>query len=253
MATPFPVVFENLSFAYPSRPDQNVLESVNLRLEAGTSTAIVGRSGSGKSTLACLLPALYPPRCAPGTLTFAGHAWSCVEPGRLRQLMGIVPQSAVMVPASLRDNIAYGLPASTALAQSEDAAKHACIHDFASSLPAGYATVVGDGGVGLSGGQAQRIGIARALMRAPKLLILDEPTSNLDGSTASVVRDGVAELLARRPEMSVLIITHDPDMMRAAQRICVLDRGRVVQQGCWEDLMGSRGVGGALAAMMGRE
>ena len=291
--TPLPICIHNLSFAYPSRPGQFVLDEVNLEIRPNSSLAVVGSSGSGKSTLASLVLGLYPVSFSSPSmtgdrrhhdsfghdfpLTYAGHALPNLSLSSLRSQIAIVPQVPVLFPTTIAANIGYGCQSedvgtmstrspSAARAAIVRAAKRAGIHDFIISLPRSYDTVIGDGGQGLSGGQAQRLAIARALVRNPKLLILDEATSSLDAENARLIRDTVQGLVVvvsssspssmglagkhgqeddgRRDDgrqdddegMSVLIITHAKEMMQVAEFIIVLDRGRVVESGTWEYL-----------------
>ncbi|KAI9825890.1 MAG: hypothetical protein M1832_000831 [Thelocarpon impressellum] len=248
LATPLPIRMTNLSFSYPSRPSHAVLRGLTLTIPPNSSTAIVGRSGSGKSTLASLILALYPPTSSPRSLTFASHPCHSVNTSSLRAHIGMVPQTPVLFPTTLAENIAYGAPEATPLSPGaiEQAARRAGIHEFISSLPLGYATPVGDGGASLSGGQAQRVAIARALARSPQLLVFDEATSSLDAESAETVRATIRGLL-REGGVAVVLVTHEAETMRLAQRICVLEDGRVVQEGGWAELLGRRG---AFRAMM---
>ncbi|GAB7355384.1 hypothetical protein MBLNU459_g5905t1 [Dothideomycetes sp. NU459] len=250
--------FTNLSFAYPSSPQNYVLRDVSLHLPAGTSTALVGSSGSGKSTIACLLLNLYPPINTPSPtlpasnippISLSGRDISHIHTSSLRSLIAIVSQTPNLFAATIAENITYGLPAHstyTRRAAVRRAAAAAGLDTFIMSLPLGYGTRVGDGGVGLSGGQAQRLAIARALVRDPAVLILDESTSALDGESAALVRETVLELVSRRRHrgrrmLTVLIITHDEKFMACADRVVMLDRGSVVETGGYEELLARRG------------
>lgn len=275
--TPFPIVFNGLSFAYPSRPSQQILRNVNLRIDAGTSTAIVGPSGCGKSTLASLLLGLYAPslraltnpsrtpmpalahrtsREKQGTgaygssvLSFGGVPWDEADVLHLRSTMSYVPQAPFLFPASIATNIAYGIPERHPLRQAtniEAAARAAGIHSFVETLAEGYATLVGDGGLTISGGQAQRICIARAMARWPRVLVMDEPTSALDAGSAEAVREAIRGLVGGGTgfmggRMSVVVVTHCWEMMRVLGRVVVLEGGFVVEEGGFEELMGRRG------------
>jgi ATP-binding cassette subfamily B (MDR/TAP) protein 1 len=159
-------------------------------------------------------------------------------------MMSIVPQTPTLFPTSVRANITYGIELNSRLTSRENmerAAQRAGIHDFIASLPGGYETFIGDGGLGLSGGQAQRIVIARALCRRPKILILDEATSALDGESAWVVRRSVMELVREGSGMTVIIITHSMDMMQCADKIVVLEQGRVAEEGVFTELLARKG------------
>ncbi|KAI1372387.1 P-loop containing nucleoside triphosphate hydrolase protein [Hypoxylon crocopeplum] len=260
---PFPIRLDDLSFTYPS-VNRAVIRNLSLRFDAGTSTAIVGPSGCGKSTIASIILRLYAPDSGgqperssrQRQLTFASLPAYRLSTTSLRSHIGYVPQAPFLFPASLAVNIAYGLPEDSPLRDLENlerAAKEAGIHDFIYSLEAGYDTVVGDGGQTLSGGQAQRVCIARALARRPKILILDEPTSALDAESAEVVRDTIESLMeaARtglptshhtgREELAVIVVTHNRDMMRMVDRIVVIDQGRVAESGSYDELLAKKG------------
>lgn len=246
------IAFNDLYFSYPSRPDVITLRDINLCIKPGTSTAIVGGSGSGKSTIANLLLNLYTtqPRQMNGStklgdLTLAGRDIKNVDTSSLRALIVVVPQMPVIFAATAAENIAYGLPADSPYNHPDriaEAARSAGIHTFIKSLPAGYATLIGDGGLGLSGGQAQRVAIARALVRKPSVLILDEATSALDVESANLVRDTLKALLNEAGrDMTVIIITHSREQMEIAERIVVLDQGQVVEEGTFDELLASNG------------
>lgn len=242
-----PLNFKDVDFSYPNRPGKKVLNNFNLKIPQGSCTAIVGPSGSGKSTIASLLLALYPsPPSAgnTGTITLGGVNIRNIHVPTLRSLISIVPQDPTLFPASIKENIIYGLPGNSSLntsANIQAAATAAGIHDFISSLPSGYDTLVGDGGVGVSGGQAQRIVIARALVRRPRLLILDEATSSLDVESATVIKQTVTRLMASGRNLTVIIITHAKDMMELADNVVVVDGGAVVEEGTFSDLSSRSG------------
>ncbi|MCJ1471901.1 hypothetical protein MMC13_000542 [Lambiella insularis] len=269
-ALPGPLSFHNLTFAYPQRPTHPALHNLTLTIPLHTATALVGPSGSGKSTLAALLLRLYPSTPASALTTgyppttnttttphsTATHhspaplPLSALHLPTYRALCALVPQAPLLFPTTLLANIAYGLPASSPLATPAAiaaAASRAGIHTFIASLPSGYNTVVGDGGLGLSGGQTQRVGIARALARRPGLLVMDEPTSGLDAEAAEEVRRLVGELV--REGITVVVVTHSWEMMRACGGCVVLEGGRVVERGGWGELRGREG--GVLRGMLG--
>jgi ATP-binding cassette subfamily B (MDR/TAP) protein 1 len=254
LADPFPIKFNNLSFTYPSRPHIKTLDNISLSITPGSCTAIVGPSGSGKSTVASLLLGLYPPDPLPGlyspsTLTFAGKSSNHCNIHSIRSHMSIILQIPLLFPTTVFANIAYGLPETSPynnyIAVSH-AAMDAGIHDFISSLENGYNTLIGEGGMGLSGGQAQRIAIARALVRNPKVLILDEATSALDVETAEEIRDTVKRL-RRDAGMAVVVISHNVDMMRIADTVVMIEDGKVVERGGFEEL---RKRGGAFESLI---
>jgi len=242
-----PITFKNTTFTYPTRPTHPILNSLSLTLHPSTTTALVGASGSGKSTIASLLLGLHP--ATSGTLKIANTPLSTLHLPSLRTLISIVPQTPTLFPASVAQNIAYALPEGSRLATLPSvraAARAAGIDDFISSLPAGYATLIGDGGTGLSGGQAQRIAIARAIVRQPRLLILDEATSGLDGETARGVRETVKSLAQQG--VGVIAITHDVEMMRVCGDVVVVKDGWVVERGGLGEV---RGRGGELTRLLG--
>ncbi|KAH9219138.1 P-loop containing nucleoside triphosphate hydrolase protein [Leptodontidium sp. 2 PMI_412] len=258
LANPFPIALTNLSFTYPGRP--KTLSRVSLTLTAGSCTAIVGPSGSGKSTIASLLLGLYSPDASPpnhpAPLTFNNIPVSECNITSLRSFIAFVPQQSLLFPSSILSNITYGLPEGSPFANIEGAslaAEEAGIHEFVMSLPNGYATLIGEGGMGLSGGQAQRIAIARALVRRPKILILDEATSALDAVSAEAVRDTVRRLLDRGREsgeggIAVLVISHGVEMMKIANEVVVIEAGMVVERGGFDEL---RRKGGAFSRLIG--
>jgi ATP-binding cassette subfamily B (MDR/TAP) protein 1 len=250
-----PINFSYLTFSYSSRPEAPALSNLNLTIPNGRCTAIVGSSGSGKSTIASLLLGLYPPPTesdpsqfsGPPSITLSGHDIRSLHLPTLRSMISMVPQIPTLFPTSVRTNITYGLELNsglTVLANVEHAAQRAGIHDFIISLPRGYETVIGDGGLGLKGEQAQRIVIARVLCRRPKILILNEATSALDGESAWVVRRGVMELARDGSGMTVIIITHSRDMMQCADNVMVLEQGEWQRReglgNCWQ---GREGLG----------
>lgn len=262
------IVLKNVNFTYPTRKGTQVLHDISFSIPRGSCTAIVGSSGSGKSTIAALLLKLYETTSTEGItsptldLTISKHDIKTLHTATLRSRMAVVSQTPVLFPGTIAENIAYGVSPSTPQASMisiRTAASSAGIADFIESLPQGYQTVVGEGGSGLSGGQAQRIAIARALARSPDILILDEATSALDVESAGIVRDTIQNLvmetrkderggsssrandrLARR-DMTVIIITHAREMMAIAENIIMLDKGRVVEEGAFDELKRRRG------------
>ncbi|KAJ0166031.1 Alpha-factor-transporting ATPase [Colletotrichum tanaceti] len=254
----FPVKMRDVIFAYPSQPTHQVLRNVNLCIGNGECLAIVGPSGCGKSTVISLLLRLYEP-CwlgptgwtKSGQLTFGGVASGQINKEQFCSHISYVPQTPFLFPATIAENIAYGLPEASPWRQSANlirAAREAGVHEFITSLPQGYDTLVGDGGQGLSGGESQRVCIARALARRPRLVILDEPTSALDNASALLIRRSIIDILARAKdrEMSVVVATHCREMMRIAQRIVVLEAGRVVGEGTFHELQSRNKVFSAL-------
>jgi len=249
--------FCNLEFTYPSRPDQTILQNVTFSVPVGTSTAIVGASGSGKSTIASLLLNLYPLPTQNDShpfnrseITVSGRPISHIHTPSLRSLISIVSQTPVLFSDTVANNIAYGLPIDSpysSLTAIRNAAARAGIDDFIMSLPHGYSTRIGEGGTGVSGGQAQRIAIARALVRKPDVLVLDEATSALDVESAELIRRTVLELI-ETSGITVIIITHAREMMEIADQVVVLEQGRVMEKGGFKELMKR---GGALTRLLG--
>ena len=266
------IALHNLSFTYPARPDQIVLRNVNINIPAGSCIAIVGASGSGKSTIASLLLNLYttgPKGADPSRIpeiTLSGRDIKRIYTPTLRSLIAIVSQTPTLFPGTITESIAYALhPSSPYASQSSirSAAAAAGIDEFIESLSDGYNTI-GESGMGISGGQAQRIAIARALVRKPHVLVLDEATSSLDVESAAVIRESIHRLVAtglheteemcsstfsgsgsrsRRGQrgMTVIIITHAREMMAIAEHIIMLEQGRVIEEGGFEELRRKRG------------
>jgi len=176
----------------------------------------------------------------PAALTFGDTPAQDLNTASLRDKMAYVPQRPVLFPCSLRDNIVYGLHDESPLrepANVEAAASAAGLREFIDSLPAGYNTIIGDGGLRLSGGQSQRVCIARALCRRPNLLVMDEPTSALDAETAGNIRRLMREIITRTPNTAIVVATHSKEMMRVAEKIVVIDRGFVTATGCYYELV----------------
>ena len=248
VAHPGSIAFNSVSFTYPSRPTFPALSSLTLTLKPGRNIALAGASGGGKSTIASLLLGLYPPNT--GNITVKNIPLRLIHQQTLRSLIAIVPQQPTLFPTTVADNIAYALPERSPLASLRNiraAAQAAGIHDFIMSLPEKYKTRIGPGGMGLSGGQQQRIAIARAVVRRPRLLVLDEATSGLDRETAEFVRALVRR--CRREGVGVLVIGHDRRMMECCEEVAVLKDGRIVETGAFGRLM--RREGGELRQLLG--
>ncbi|MBU8896276.1 ATP-binding cassette domain-containing protein [Corallococcus sp. M34] len=230
------VEFQGVRFAYPSRPDVEVLQGIDLTLNPGEVVAVVGPSGAGKSTLASLMSRFYDP--LQGRLRLDGNDLTTLDPEWLRRQLGMVAQEPLLFATSIAENIRYGRPDATD-AQVEEAARAANAHDFIVRFPEGYRTLVGERGVQLSGGQKQRVAIARAVLKDPRLLVLDEATSALDAESENLVKDALEKLMRGR---TTLIIAHRLSTVASADRVLVLEHGRVVQSGNHAALMSEEGL-----------
>jgi len=230
-----PVGFSNVDFSYPGRPDARVLMDVNLRVAPGECVAIVGPSGSGKSTIASLLQRLYEPSF--GAITIGGIPLHMINVEHLRNHVSVVSQNPNLFDASIAENIRYG----NKLTTDEDvrrAAQAAHVHEFIMSLPQGYDTLVGENAALISGGQAQRIQIARALARPATVLILDECTSALDSSSQAAVLETIKDAKVGR---TTIMVTHKLAVMQMCDRIVLVDGGEVKEEGTYKELMERRG------------
>jgi ABC-type multidrug transport system fused ATPase/permease subunit len=240
VTTPLPagkgaVRFEGVSFAYPSRRGQPVLTEVELDIRPGEVVALVGPSGAGKSTILSLLYRFYDVDA--GRVLFEGVDVRTLSLGELRRAFAMVAQEPVLFSGTIRDNIGYGKDGATT-AEIEGAARDAYAHDFITGFPDGYATMIGERGTKLSGGQKQRIALARALLANPRVLILDEATSNLDAESEAQVQAALARLMQDR---TTIIVAHRLSTVRDADRIVVIEGARVVEQGRHDELMVRRG------------
>lgn len=225
------VRFEAVDFAYPTRPDEPVLRTLDLHLAPGQVVALVGASGSGKSTVAALLCRFYDPTS--GRLSIDGVDARTLEPRSLRRHLAVVAQEPILFATSIAENIRYGRPDATD-AEVERAARQANAWDFITRAEAGLNTQVGERGVRLSGGQKQRIAIARAILADPRILILDEATSALDSESEQLVQEALDRLMRGR---TTLVIAHRLSTVRDADRVVVLEGGQVVEQGRHDELM----------------
>jgi ABC-type multidrug transport system fused ATPase/permease subunit len=225
------IEFRHVGFHYASRPDVPVLQNVSFTAEPGQRIALVGPSGAGKSTIASLLLRFYDP--VTGAIFIDGRDALGYDLSALRDRMAIVPQEVLLFGGSIRENIAYGKPGA-GQAEIEEAARKANAHDFITSFPEGYGTVVGERGIQLSGGQRQRIAIARAVLKDPAILILDEATSALDTAGEKLVQDALDKLMKGRTS---IVIAHRLSTVRDADRILVLDKGRVLESGTHDELI----------------
>jgi ABC-type transport system involved in Fe-S cluster assembly fused permease/ATPase subunit len=225
--------FEHVDFAYD--PRRQVLFDVDFTVPAGTTTAVVGATGSGKSTLARLLFRFYDVQR--GRVLIDGQDVRDVTQASLRAAIGIVPQDTVLFNDTIEYNIAYGRPGASR-AEVVAAARAAHIHEFVERLPDGYATLVGERGLKLSGGEKQRVAIARTLLKDPAILVFDEATSALDSRTEQVIQAELEEIAARR---TTLVIAHRLSTVVRADQIIVLDHGRIVERGTHRELLERRG------------
>ncbi len=227
------IKFNDVWFSYA---DTQILKGVNLEIQYGQMLAIVGPSGSGKSTLVDLIPRFYDPQN--GAVFIDGVDVREFSLKSLRAQIGIVNQETMLFNDTIRSNIAYGRP-DASLKEIEDAAKKAHAHDFILNCPQGYATVIGDRGVKISGGERQRIAIARALLKDAPILILDEATSQLDSASERIVQEALDRLVSGR---TVFMIAHRLSTVRNADRIVVLDKGMIVEQGTHSQLLEENGL-----------
>jgi ATP-binding cassette subfamily B protein len=219
----------DVHFSYD--PERAILKGISLKVEPGQTLAIVGPSGSGKSTIGRLLFRFYD--VTKGTFLVDGQDVRDVTQLSLHQAIGVVPQDTVLFNDTIYYNIAYG-QANATLAEIKQAAKAAQIHDFIQSLPKGYNTTVGERGLKLSGGEKQRVGIARTLLKDPPILLLDEATSALDTETEHEIQESLIQMGQGR---TVLIIAHRLSTVVHADRIVVLEHGQIVEEGSDDELM----------------
>lgn len=227
------VTFEKVFFAY--RPDEPVLQGVTLEAAPGQAIAIVGRSGAGKSTLVNLVPRFHD--VTSGRVLIDGQDVRGVTLASLRACIALVPQDPILFDATVRDNILYGRHGASEEAM-RTAARMAHADEFIDRLPAGYETIIGERGVTLSGGQKQRLSIARAFLRDPRILILDEATSNLDSHAEQVIQDALRELMRGR---TTLVIAHRLSTIIDCDKVVYLEHGRIVQQGTHQELAAAPG------------
>ncbi len=225
------ISFQNLSFRYPSRPDETVLRDISIEIKANQVVAIVGASGAGKSTITALLLRMHEP--ASGKILFDGQDSSTLPLTTLRSQIALVPQDIFLFGGTIRENIRYGDP-SASEEQIKEAAKQANAWEFIERFPDQLDTVVGERGTQLSGGQRQRVAIARALLKNPRILILDEATSSLDSESEKLVQEALEHLMTGRTS---IVIAHRLSTVRNSQKIFVLDSGEIVESGSHDQLM----------------
>ena len=233
LTQPPEVRFQNVFFAY--EPDRPILHGISLTIPAGKTVAVVGPSGSGKSTLARLLFRFYDAQ--EGSIRIDGQDIKHLTQDSVRRAIGIVPQDTVLFNDTVYYNIAYGQTAASK-DQVEEAAKSARIHDFIASTPQGYETMVGERGLKLSGGEKQRVAIARTLLKNPSILIFDEATSALDSTNERAIQ---AELRDAAHNKTTLVIAHRLSTVVDAHEIIVLDQGHVIERGTHAQLLAAQG------------
>ncbi len=238
------VAYEGVRFRYPTRPEVEVLQGVDLSVEPGQVVALVGPSGGGKSTLGALLSRLYDPSA--GRVTLDGADLRDLDPAWLRRLVGVVSQEPVLFSTSIAENVRYGR-AGAPEDEVREALRAANALAFVDRFPDGLGTRVGERGQQLSGGQKQRIAIARALLKDPRILLLDEATSALDAESEALVQDALTRLMKGRTSV---VIAHRLSTVIGADRVVVVDGGKVVESGTHAELLAR---GGAYARLVERQ
>lgn len=230
------VEFSDVSFSYEGNEDKKVLSNINLSIEPGKIIALVGPSGGGKSTMVNLIPRFYD--ISAGKILVDGHDIRDIKLKSLRSFMGIVPQETILFSGTIKTNISLGSPNATD-EEIEQAAKDANAMEFIKDLPDGLNTQIGERGVNLSGGQRQRLAIARALLKDPKILILDEATSSLDTDSEKLVQQALDRLMENR---TTFVIAHRLSTISGADMIVALENGKIIETGTHDELIQKEGL-----------
>lgn len=225
------ILFENLTFSYPSREDDEVLKNINFSIDADQIVALVGASGAGKSTITSLILRMHEPTA--GKILFDKTESKDISISELRNQIALVPQDIFLFGGTIKENIAYGKPDASD-DEIKDAAEKANALEFINRFPDAFETIVGERGTQLSGGQRQRIAIARAVLNDPRILILDEATSALDSESEKLVQDALEKLMIGRTS---IVIAHRLSTIRKADQIFVIDKGMIVERGTHEELI----------------
>ncbi|MMZ59447.1 Lipid A export ATP-binding/permease protein MsbA [compost metagenome] len=227
------IELKQVTFSYR---DKVVLKDVSVRIPAGSFTALVGPSGSGKSTILRLIARFYDPDR--GTVTMGGEDIRGMDPEALLRKVSMVFQDVYLFQDTIANNIRFGCSDATC-EDIEAAARMACCHDFIMKLPNGYDTLVGEGGCTLSGGEKQRISIARAMLKDAPVVLLDEATASLDPENEAEIQKAIDRLVHGR---TVIVIAHRLKTVRSADQIVVLNNGQITEQGCHDELLSRNGL-----------